>query len=274
LPAIPLEKRRTESTIWREFEAAQPRLLGASLDAVSVALREVSHVALPELPRMADFAQWAVAAESGLGLERGAFLARYETNRAQANELALEASPVAAAALVFLLGRDEWRGTATALLGELTSATETKITEQRAWPKTPRTLSGALKRLAPNLRAAGWHVEFFREGQARTRQISLRRTDPENARNFASFASAASANGVSATEADGYARTQRRTQNPDADAKTGRGRNSKGNGFFASAPNLQQTQLLDSDADAKDDADAKIRPYSGQVSNAYDYEEF
>ena len=44
---------------------------------------------------MADFAELAVAAEPAFGGEPGAFIRAYQANRASANQLALEASPVA-----------------------------------------------------------------------------------------------------------------------------------------------------------------------------------
>jgi hypothetical protein len=52
------------------------------------ALRRLPKVKLPELPRMADFAMWATAAESLLGWREGAFLRAYTRNQASSNELA------------------------------------------------------------------------------------------------------------------------------------------------------------------------------------------
>ena len=49
------------------------------------------------LPRMADFARLAAAAEAAFGVERGAFLRAYEANEAARNEVAFEASPAARA---------------------------------------------------------------------------------------------------------------------------------------------------------------------------------
>src|SRR5262245_8229440 len=55
-------QRRPESELWREFEVARPRLLGALLDAVVHGLQAMGRVHLDRLPRMADFALWAAAA--------------------------------------------------------------------------------------------------------------------------------------------------------------------------------------------------------------------
>src|SRR5262249_17815102 len=87
-----------------------PSILGGLLDAVAGALARHPKVTLPTLPRMADFASWAVAAEPNLGCAKeGIFLAAYEGNRAQAHVLALEASPIAGAVRT-LAGRGGGRG--------------------------------------------------------------------------------------------------------------------------------------------------------------------
>ena len=70
--------RRDERQFWREFEAARPRILGALLNAVALGLKKLPTLALGQLPRMADFASWAIACEDGLGLDPGAFLKVYE----------------------------------------------------------------------------------------------------------------------------------------------------------------------------------------------------
>src|SRR3989454_6587328 len=56
-------QRRSENDLWREFEIARPRMLGALLDAVVRGLRALRRVHLGRLPRMADFALWAAACE-------------------------------------------------------------------------------------------------------------------------------------------------------------------------------------------------------------------
>src|SRR5262249_28492037 len=50
LPQIPEEKRREEEPFWREFEAAQPKLLGAFLDTVVGGLQALPDVRLDHLP--------------------------------------------------------------------------------------------------------------------------------------------------------------------------------------------------------------------------------
>jgi hypothetical protein len=158
LPMIPDDRRRTEASFWQEFEAARPLILGALLDAVSGALRDYESVRLEKMPRMADFAQWAAAAETYLGLSKGAFMAAYTGNREASNDLALEASPVAGAVISFIESEENWLGTPSELLTELSKRAGEDVQRQKGWPKAANSLSGILKRLAPNLRASGVNV--------------------------------------------------------------------------------------------------------------------
>jgi hypothetical protein len=173
LPNISEDQRRPESAIWPEFYEAQPRLLGALYDAVSAALRNLASTDVGMLPRMADFALFATAAEPAMGLKPGEFLAAYTGNRAAGNELALESSPVGKALLDFVATNDSWTGTATELLGELDALSDDKTKRLKNWPQTARVLSGILKRLAPNLRSIGVDVELGRTKKGR--YIALRR---------------------------------------------------------------------------------------------------
>ena len=97
LQSIPKDQRQPEKYLWREFEEERPRILGAVLDVVATALKNEGAVRLEGYPRMADFVEWIVAAEPALPWQPGAFLEAYENNRRDANDLTLEASPVAQA---------------------------------------------------------------------------------------------------------------------------------------------------------------------------------
>jgi hypothetical protein len=165
LPRIEPDKRKAEADFWPAFEEARPLILGALFDAVSTALRNLPAVrqSAVEWPRMADFAQWATAAEPALGLEEGAFLSAYERSRDAANQTALESSPVVIALLQKLkLEKDgRFEGTATELLDLLSIGQDTRA---KGWPNAPRVLSGMLSRLAPNLRKSRVSVEQGRRG--------------------------------------------------------------------------------------------------------------
>jgi hypothetical protein len=158
LSAIPEEARRTEKELAAAFAAAQPRLLGALLDAVSCALRRQREVHLESKPRMADFASWVVAAEDALPWEPGAFLAAYTSNRSDAVELALEADAVAVAVRELVAVKGIFEGTAQDLLTALESRVGEGMRKSRHWPRSPRGLSGRLTRAATFLRQVGIEV--------------------------------------------------------------------------------------------------------------------
>jgi hypothetical protein len=192
LPRIEEHERRPEAELWQAFEEARPRILAALLSAVCIALRDLPNTQLPILPRMADFALWATAAEPGLGFERGSFLAAYQANRNAGNEVALESSPVGKAVIDLMAAVPEWKGTSTELLEQLESRADDKTKRLDSWPKAARSLSGTMKRLAPNLRTAGVGVEFSRQGRRSRKMIELWRQQEEEG-NYASVATAATA---------------------------------------------------------------------------------
>jgi hypothetical protein len=175
LPRIPDHRRRQRRDFWTAFEAARPALLGALLDAVAVALKRHPVITFKALPRMADFASWAVAAEPGLRLEEGVFIKAYAVNRDAAHGLALDASPIAAAVRT-LAALGAWQGTAAEMLEALAAIADDTTKRAKGWPATPRALGSALRRIAPNLRAVGVTVEFTDDPGlgARRRQIAIR----------------------------------------------------------------------------------------------------
>ena len=87
-------QRHPESQLWRKFEIARPHMLGALLDAAVHCLRTLGRVHLERLPRMADFALWAVACEPALW-PTGTFARAYTSNRRAAIETIIEADPIA-----------------------------------------------------------------------------------------------------------------------------------------------------------------------------------
>jgi hypothetical protein len=176
LPRIAEDERLTEEDFYQRFYQARPRILGALLAGVSGALRHIDSVKLDKLPRMADFAKWAVAAEVGLGWQPGSFMAAYAENREAAHDLALEWSPIAAIIKEHL--DLPFEGTATALLPALENHIDEKTRKLKSWPQSPRSLTNHLRRLAPNLAAAGIEVDFIRDKKkGRRRLIRIIKTE-------------------------------------------------------------------------------------------------
>lgn len=168
------EARKGEKELWARFEEARPGILGALLDAVVFALRRLPSIKLEKKPRMADFALWATAAENGLGLPDGAFMAAYSASAEMHNAGPLEASPIVGP-LRRLLQMPEptvddmnavwagtalpstgcWAGLASKLLEDLAAKAKIEERSSKAWPSNGQVLSGALTRLAPNLEKVG-----------------------------------------------------------------------------------------------------------------------
>jgi hypothetical protein len=172
LPPIPEQERRPEAELWGEFEQARPTLLASLFDAVSGALRSVEDVRLEGMPRMADFAVWATAAEGSLGWDTGAFMAAYSGNRQEATDSALEADPVAVAVLDLMADRDQWTGSATELWTALSELVDEGVRKTKAWPGAPNALTGRLKRLAPTLRGVGIEYDEDRSGRSRKKVLT------------------------------------------------------------------------------------------------------
>jgi hypothetical protein len=173
LEPIDEANRKTEQEFDGAFEKARPRILGALLDAVAAGLKTLPTVRLDKLQRMADFQLWAEACLSGVGHKAGAFSAAYEANRGDANRVALEASPVAAALIGLLDADGSFEGTASQLLCVLNRRRGEDKKPPDGWPARPHTLSGHLRKLAPNLRREGIDVAWSASHHPRT--VTLRR---------------------------------------------------------------------------------------------------
>jgi hypothetical protein len=172
LPVIPESKRRREEDLWCEYNSLRPTILGALFDATAAALRNHAHVTLSALPRMADFAAWATAAESALGVREGQFMRAYTGNRELVVESTIDADSVGHAVRDLMAERDEWTGTATELFALLNSLADERTKKSHSWPANPRSLTGRIIRMAAFLRSDG--IDYIRH--ARGRRVTLRRT--------------------------------------------------------------------------------------------------
>lgn len=162
LPPIPEHKRMPEVEFWARFDSIKPRVLGALCSAVSIALRNLPTIKLDRLPRMAEFALWATAAEPGLGLQPGAFMSAYTDNQRGSTEMGLEASPLANLIQCLEL---PFTGTTADLLSALK---EKSGDNSRLVPTQPHFLSNKLRRIAPILRQVGINVRWGEGRQRRT----------------------------------------------------------------------------------------------------------
>ena len=166
------EQRRPETELWREFELARPRILGALLDVVAHGLRMHKHIHFVRLPRMADFAKWVSACETALW-PSGTFRTAYDANRRRTVEDAVEADPVATFVRRIMAKQPRWEGTASDLL-DATVVGGNRLSGSIAdWPKNPRALAGRLRRSQAFLRTLGIEIAFQREGREGNRIIKM-----------------------------------------------------------------------------------------------------
>jgi energy-coupling factor transporter ATP-binding protein EcfA2 len=160
LAVISEEQRIPEKEFWADFEDDAPEILGAILDAISCALRNIDTVHLTSYPRMADFAKWVTAAEPALGWEPKTFLRAYRQNIHEVTSLTMDADLVGTAVNVFMEDQPTWEGTATELLDRLEGTADDRTKKAHGWPKGAHVLPGKLKRSATALRSHGIEVTF------------------------------------------------------------------------------------------------------------------
>jgi hypothetical protein len=163
LTRIADEDRVTDSQLWTRFHREHPRILGALLDAVSVALRRFDEVEerLGFLPRLADWAVWAEAGASHFGVPLGELRDAFYDVQGEFDSEFLESNPLGGA--ILLLTRD-WqpgesrRYTSKQLLEELEKVVfggQFNTKNLMDWPKSPEALVRRLPRLQSALRSAG-----------------------------------------------------------------------------------------------------------------------
>lgn len=161
LPVITDARRRDEAGFLADFEHAQPRIIGALLDAVAHGLKALPTVEPQYLPRMADFARWAMACEGALW-KVGTFEAAYADNRKGTVEETLAADLVASTVQSLMADRTEpWEGLVKDLLTVLSNLVGERAAKARPWPKSPEGLSRRLRVAVTFLRKVGieitWH---------------------------------------------------------------------------------------------------------------------
>ena len=155
LDPIPPSKRKTDDEVKAAFDAAAPAILGALLDLTARVLKTLPEVDVKELPRLADFAKILAAIDQ---VNEWATLADFTALAQDITEAVIEADPFADAVRVLIHELKNWTGTAARLL-ELLPAPDGAA---KSWPRTPRGVSGHLRRVAPALRKSGVGIDFVK----------------------------------------------------------------------------------------------------------------
>ncbi len=158
LKAIPKNKRKLQEDVYRDFDAARPKILGALLNVVAHGLMRYPDVRPNVLPRMADFAKWLIACETAIW-DAGLFIAAYDVCMEQASANVLDADLVATILLPWIKTQKTFDDSATVLLAALEGTMEEQQRRRKDWPKSASALSGRLTRLLPPMRAVGVTID-------------------------------------------------------------------------------------------------------------------
>ena len=178
---------RAERELDAAWEALRPGLIGALLGAASVALRHARDPVNLDLPRMADFARWVLAAERGLAVpwEPGTFLSAYADNRDDVARTSAETDLLATDLLAVLRVRGSPlvvtpADLLTMISDHLAAHDSPTVLRARAdFLKSPRALSGHLARVAPILPSVGLSATRRSRSGRRGRRWELRYLDPD-----------------------------------------------------------------------------------------------
>jgi hypothetical protein len=154
------------------YHEAMPRMLGALLDALAGAMRELPGVEVERPPRMADFAAFGVAVERSLQWPAGSFLISYRQNIESLSSVVVDADPFASAIRRLVTESGRWSGIVSELATTLGARVDERVLRDRSWPRSSIAFSNRLRRAASALRSMGIQVEFHPR-KNKERRISL-----------------------------------------------------------------------------------------------------
>jgi len=176
LDFIKPEERKTNRELKDSWAKDRPCIFGALCNAASSALKNYDQVDEDDLPRMADFAKWIIAAEEELPWEKGQFLETLKKSRKNMVADIIDAEPVAMAVIKLMADHDDWHGTASELLDKLEDCINQSRNKYPKWPKLPNQLSRKLGRVSAFLREKGIQVE---KGHSGERYIDIVKVNPQ-----------------------------------------------------------------------------------------------
>lgn len=182
LSQIGSQERKTEKQIWSEIEKHRPEIIGGLLTALSKGLRAEQQnkidVSQHDLPRLADFGEFALYLEAGNGWDVGGTIEALKDNYSGALAHIADESPIPAALKSFIDFNGSFSGTATQLLEELESRADDRIKKFKDWPTSPAKLSNAIDRNIDVLANIGLDIEKGNRDKAGNRIIEIKQKPP------------------------------------------------------------------------------------------------
>lgn len=143
---------RSEEKIWAQFNKDLPSILGASLQALAIALNDISEPKLNKTIRMVDWQILATKVGKAIGYDEETIERIIWNNSRKINEVTLE-EDVVATCIIKLLSEcdDEYVNSVSALLGDIQEIAKELNVNPRLLPQAPNALSRRLNQIKTNL---------------------------------------------------------------------------------------------------------------------------
>ena len=166
-----IQKRRTETQVWKEFDELKPEILGAIFNCIKEGLGYVDEMnhSIQELPRMADFCVYGACFIKAMGLDWKEFVQQYTNTTTGLIAEQTQQDEFTMILQKFLAEQNnQWNGEPKTLLEELKkTALAYHLTLKQ---NQPNTLARKLNQSSVSLKAVGITVTASR---GKKRQITL-----------------------------------------------------------------------------------------------------
>ena len=167
---IPLiETYIDEETLNKKWVEDHPLILGALYELLSKVLKELPNINVEKLPRMADFGRLGQAMLNVLGVDES-FTEIYLRNSNNLASRVIESSSVAQAIINMINKEGSFIGTKGALMDRLANYLPTHF-DKAAYPKSPRGLADAIRRIAPALRVRNVEIKEIKDDSGRPKRF-------------------------------------------------------------------------------------------------------
>ncbi|MEW6352616.1 MAG: hypothetical protein AB1646_26515 [Thermodesulfobacteriota bacterium] len=138
---IPDNERQSKRKLLSRLTQIKPSVLGGICDAVAYALANYTDADPSELPRLTDWAEWALPISEAVGVGKARFFAAHRENVTRQHREVNQNDPTAAVIAALMNERDVWSGNPTDLCGPCCDiADELRITAEKSWAKSSSAL--------------------------------------------------------------------------------------------------------------------------------------
>ena len=165
LEPIPKNRRQPERVMWAKFQRTHRSVLGAIFSGLSGAMARHREMTFGELPRLADWAEYAMALYEHWGWSQQTFVKDWAEVEGRQVQGAVEGSPVAQAIIGLMREHDSYKKSSSGLLEKLEAAADRlniDVKREKTWPKSPSWLWRRIQEIKPALAA---HTIYAERGE-------------------------------------------------------------------------------------------------------------